>query len=179
MRLQIYNVASEIWGFKGDEDVDCGLLGQETVKPCKWLPVVLGGTGQRACHWIQGSRVQTQPRAIKICSTPPFGEDVKPSARYRRFYDILKIPAEYNRDSTTVKFKDIYRQIPASLLDVSAANWELWWMNQKWLELRLGHKIDQKMAEVHWTLCTIPSVNSNQYAHVVKKSSTFMEQNAY
>jgi hypothetical protein len=32
---------------------------------------------------------------------------------------MLKIPAEYERDTSSVKFKDIYWQLPASLLDVS------------------------------------------------------------
>jgi hypothetical protein len=47
---------------------------------------------------------------------------------------VLKIPAEYDRDTSAAKFKDI--SLPASLLDVSAATRELWWMNQGCLELR-------------------------------------------
>jgi hypothetical protein len=38
---------------------------------------------------------------------------------------------------------------------------ELWWMNTEWLELRRVRTIDQRMAAVHGTLCTIPSCNSN------------------
>jgi hypothetical protein len=44
----------------------------------------------RACHWTQGSRVQTRPRTMdfrgdKIRSTPSFGGEVKPSVPCRRF----------------------------------------------------------------------------------------------
>jgi hypothetical protein len=44
---------------------------------------------------------------------------------------MLKIPAEYERDTTLAKFKDISRQLPASLLYISAAIKELWWMTQE------------------------------------------------
>jgi hypothetical protein len=45
---------------------------------------------------------------------------------------MLKIPAEYDRDDTSsVKFKDISLQLPASLLGVSEAIREPWWMNQE------------------------------------------------
>jgi hypothetical protein len=42
----------------------------------------------RACHWTQGSRVQTRPRTMdfkggKIHSTTSFGEEVKLSAPYK------------------------------------------------------------------------------------------------
>jgi hypothetical protein len=47
--------------------------------------------------------------AIKICGTPSFGGQVKPSAHVVRFYGILKIPAEYDRDTTSDKFDDISR----------------------------------------------------------------------
>jgi hypothetical protein len=52
----------------------------------------------------------------------------------------------------SAKLKDISCQLPASLLDVSAAMREHWWMNQEGLELRLGHTIDQKVTIVHGTL---------------------------
>jgi hypothetical protein len=48
-----------------------------------------------------------------------------------RFYGMLKILAEYDRDITSAKFKDISRKLPASLPDISAATRELWWMNQE------------------------------------------------
>jgi hypothetical protein len=42
------------------------------------------GLSQRACHWTQGTRVQTRARTMdfkgdKIRSTPSFGGEVKPS----------------------------------------------------------------------------------------------------
>jgi hypothetical protein len=75
---------------------------------------------------------------------------------------MLKIPAEYDRDTSLTKFKDISHQLPASPLGVSAATRDLWWMTQERLELRWGHTIDQKMAAVHGTICTIPPRNSNE-----------------
>jgi hypothetical protein len=69
---------------------------------------------------------------------------------------MLKIPAEYDRYTLSAKLKDISRQLPALLLVVSVTTIELWWMNQECT-------IDQKMATVHGTLCTIPPYNSNQY----------------
>jgi hypothetical protein len=44
---------------------------------------------------------------------------------------MLKIPAKYERETSSAELKDISRQIPASLLDVFAATCELWWMNQE------------------------------------------------
>jgi hypothetical protein len=44
---------------------------------------------------------------------------------------MLKILAEYDKDYTSVKFTDISRQLPASLLGVSAATTELWCINQE------------------------------------------------
>jgi hypothetical protein len=78
------------------------------------------------------------------------------------FYGMLKNPAEYDRDTSWSKFKDVSRQLYASLLDVSAATREFWWMNQELLKLRWGHSIDQKMAAVHGALCRIPARNSKQ-----------------
>jgi hypothetical protein len=46
----------------------------------------------------------------KIRSRRSFGGEVKPSASCR------KIPAEYDRDTTSAKFKDSSRQLPACLL---------------------------------------------------------------
>jgi hypothetical protein len=56
-----------------------------------------------------------------------------------RFYAVLKIPAKCDRDTTSAKFKDIFCKYPSSLLDVSAATREYWWMKHKWLELIYGH----------------------------------------
>jgi hypothetical protein len=44
---------------------------------------------------------------------------------------MLKVPAEYDRDTLSAKLKDIYRQLTASLLGVNAANRQLWWINQE------------------------------------------------
>jgi hypothetical protein len=66
----------------------------------------------------------------KIRNTLSFGEELKPSTP-NRFYGMVKNPAEYDRDTTSTKFKDIYRQLPASPLDVSAATTESLWMNQE------------------------------------------------
>jgi hypothetical protein len=44
---------------------------------------------------------------------------------------MLKIPAEYGRDTMSAKFKDISRQLSDSLPDVSAAAREHWWMNRE------------------------------------------------
>jgi hypothetical protein len=44
---------------------------------------------------------------------------------------MLKIPAEYDRDTTSAELKDISRQLPASLLDDSAPTKAHWWMNQE------------------------------------------------
>jgi hypothetical protein len=59
-------------------------------------------------------------RVIKIRNTNSFQGEVKPLDSCRKFYDMLKIPAEYDRDTSPVKFKDISRQLLASLLGVSA-----------------------------------------------------------
>jgi hypothetical protein len=65
-------------------------------------------------------------RAIKIHNMPSFGggsENHQPHVV--RLYSMLKIFGEYIRDTTLAKFKDISRQLPASLLHVSAAIREL------------------------------------------------------
>jgi hypothetical protein len=69
---------------------------------------------------------------------------------------MFKIPAEYGRDTSSGKFKDI---LANSLTRCHAS---LLQMNQKLLELRWGHTTYQKMALVHGTLCTIPPHNTNK-----------------
>jgi hypothetical protein len=49
---------------------------------------------------------------------------------------MLNIPAEYDRDTTAAKFKDISRKLLPSLLGVSAATIELWCMNQELLDAK-------------------------------------------
>jgi hypothetical protein len=44
---------------------------------------------------------------------------------------MLKIPVEYERDTTSAKFKDISGQLLASLVGASTATRELWWINQE------------------------------------------------
>jgi hypothetical protein len=72
---------------------------------------------------------------------------------------MLKVPAaaEYNGDTSSEKLTGVSRQVSARL----ATKFVCWWMNQKLLELRWGRKIDQEIAAVHETLCTIPPRNSN------------------
>jgi hypothetical protein len=57
--------------------------------------------------------------------TPSFGWQVKPCVQCRKMLRNVEIPAEYDRDITSAKFKDISRKLPASLLRVSAATREL------------------------------------------------------
>jgi hypothetical protein len=54
-------------------------------------------------------RLKTRQRAIKIRSMPSLGGEVKPSAHVVRFYAKLNIPAEYDRDTMSAKFKNISR----------------------------------------------------------------------
>jgi hypothetical protein len=44
---------------------------------------------------------------------------------------MLKIPEEYDRDTSSDKYKDFFANSTASLLGVSAATRELWCMNQE------------------------------------------------
>jgi hypothetical protein len=44
---------------------------------------------------------------------------------------MLKIPAEYDKDTVLAKFEEISCQLPVLLLDVSAATGEHWWMSQE------------------------------------------------
>jgi hypothetical protein len=60
-------------------------------------------------------------RAITIRSTTSFEGEVKPSAPCHKIYGTLKIPAKYDRDTSSAKFTAIFRQVlPASLPDVCA-----------------------------------------------------------
>jgi hypothetical protein len=78
---------------------------------------------------------------------PSFGWEVKPSAKCREIllcYSSLRSMTDITSDN----FKGIFRN-------------QRGLMNQEGLELRWGRTIDQKMATVHWTLCTIPLSNNN------------------
>jgi hypothetical protein len=71
-------------------------------------------------------------RAIKISSTSSFRREEKPWASCRKYDDMLNIPAEYDRDTTSVKFEYISCHVsPASLLGISATTRKLCWMNQE------------------------------------------------
>jgi hypothetical protein len=69
----------------------------------------------------------------------PSEKEVQPSAQCLKILRHAKIPAEYNSDNTSAKFKDISGQLPVSLLDISATAREQWWMNQELLQLRWGN----------------------------------------
>jgi hypothetical protein len=69
--------------------------------------------------------------AIKIRSTTFFGGEVKPFVPCRKTLRHLKIHAKYDRDTSSTKFEAVSEQDPASLLSVSAATRELWWINQE------------------------------------------------
>jgi hypothetical protein len=64
-------------------------------------------------------------RAIKIRNMTSFGGGGGSWPHIVRFYGMLKIPAEYDRDTSLAKFKYISCQLPALLLGVSAAIREL------------------------------------------------------
>jgi hypothetical protein len=51
-------------------------------------------------------------RAIKIRSTTSFGVVVSRRPHAVIVYGILKIPAEYDRDTSPAKLRDISRQVP-------------------------------------------------------------------
>jgi hypothetical protein len=81
-----------------------------------------------------------------------------------RFYGILKIPAQYDRDTTSAKFKDMSRHLPASLLGVSACIFQTSLVGEsEMIMTQMGRTIDHKMAAVHGAVCTIPPRNSNQW----------------
>jgi hypothetical protein len=86
---------------------------------------------------------------IKICSMPSFRGEVKPLAPWHKCLRHVKNLAQYERDTASAKFKDVSRQIPASLLDVCAVTRECWWMHQDWLELRWEWTVELKMAALH------------------------------
>jgi hypothetical protein len=44
---------------------------------------------------------------------------------------MLNIPLEYDRDTTSAKFKDISQKLPVLLLGISAATREFWWISQE------------------------------------------------
>jgi hypothetical protein len=73
---------------------------------------------------------------------------------------MLKIHVEYERDTSSAKFKDIFRQLPSSLLGVSVAIKRALVDKSGMIRTR-GRTIDHKTAAEHGTLCTIPPRKSN------------------
>jgi hypothetical protein len=74
----------------------------------------------------------------KIRNIASFGGEVKPSARVVRFYGMLKIPSGMI-EILIGKIQSLFiaQFIPSSQLGVCCIqSRELWWTNQKWLELR-------------------------------------------
>jgi hypothetical protein len=124
----------------------------------------------RACHWVKGSWDSNPAEddgfiwAIEISSTTFCRGQVKPSAPYRKILRHVKerygvwdrcFSCKIN-EHFSPRFSLLRYQV--SLLVFARRSW----MNQEWLELRWGTTMDQKMAAVHGTLCTIPTRNSNQ-----------------
>jgi hypothetical protein len=73
---------------------------------------------------------------------------------------MLKIPAEYDGDTTSAKFKEIYLKLPASILYVSAATRRHWsdWNTDVDTVCQKMHGRDA----VNWRLCMIPPGSSTQ-----------------
>jgi hypothetical protein len=87
----------------------------------------LWSSGYHTYHWTQGLWVQqTRPRPMdfqgrwRIRNTTSFGGKVKPSAPRRKILHV-KDPCGVWERYFVAKFKDISRQLPASILRVSAA----------------------------------------------------------
>jgi hypothetical protein len=60
-------------------------------------------------------------RAIKICSTTPFGGEIKPPVPFVRLYGMLKIPAGYAIDTYRLNSRTfLVKFLCTSLLGVSA-----------------------------------------------------------
>jgi hypothetical protein len=98
--------------------------------------------GERACHWAQGSRVQTRQRTMyfkgdKTRSTPSFGAPVGPTSRFTKCKRILRAWKDARRQNSVPMF--LTRVLPASLLDGGYGGYGgyggfttrcLWWLNQ-------------------------------------------------
>jgi uncharacterized protein YaeQ len=64
--------------------------------------------------------------AKKSVARLPSEEKQSLLARVLRFYCMLKNLVEYDRDTSSVKFKDIFRQPPASLVGAPVTTRYLW-----------------------------------------------------
>jgi hypothetical protein len=69
--------------------------------------VIVTGLKVRGFKPGRGRRIFKSDR---IRSTTSFEREVNPPAHVARFYGRLKIPAEYDRDTSSAKVKDISRQ---------------------------------------------------------------------
>jgi hypothetical protein len=80
------------------------------------LVVIVLVTGPEVCGFKPGRR-RWILRAIKIRRTTS-GRKKSRRPHFVKFYGMLNIPEEYDRDTASAKFKDISLQRPASLLGV-------------------------------------------------------------
>jgi hypothetical protein len=92
--------------------------------------------GYRACprtrQWTMNLK------GYKVRNTTSLGGKIKPSAHVVRFYSMSKIPAEYDRDTSSAKLTKIFRKISHCFVTNTAVfTRELYLINQKGLELRL------------------------------------------
>jgi hypothetical protein len=83
------------------------------------LLVLMLATGPKVRGFKYGRR-----RWIKIDSTTSFGEEVKPSVRCHKIYDMLKTPADMTEILRQLNSEVISSHLPVSLLDVSATTRE-------------------------------------------------------
>jgi hypothetical protein len=94
--------------------------------------------------------------------TISFGGKVKPSDPWM----ILRHVKHHLRHVryTDRKYLAAISRPVSPLFDTRCVCWnqssELWWMNQKWLELRWGAEQMIEWSQLHGTLCTIPLRNS-------------------
>jgi hypothetical protein len=71
-------------------------------------------------------------RAIKICSTPSFVEEVKPEPHVVRLYGILKITCMYEQKYFVRPNSSFLSPVPPAYYQMTAGriSRELWWANQ-------------------------------------------------
>jgi hypothetical protein len=129
---------------------------------CRWY------NGYRSYHWTQGSRVQTRSRAIDFEGDKNQQHNFlrggsRPSATCCKILRHVKIPAEYDRSTSSAKFQDISRQPPASLLGVCDGICQTALVDESGkIRTEMGTHNEKNKSTIHGTLCTIPRRNSNQ-----------------
>jgi hypothetical protein len=136
-------------------------------------------------------------KAIKIRSTPFFGEEVKPSAPWRRFYGMLNNPLKYEWDTSQGKIHHFFRQFLLRCYLVTAGRIAryLWQTNQfspvdiitPWFSMLIYYLVVAAVQRCSLTpstrsLSTSSSCPTNNDAHhindcafitVIKNGSTF------